>query len=104
MVLGKSVHAVIGVRLCSVSRAIRSGKTRQSRTTCSRRLSGKTQGAMLVVEEAAPVVVRPVRVAHAAVHVKVTLAVAVVADKASRAAAIALPDQTIRPVALSQTR
>jgi hypothetical protein len=65
---------------------------------------------MAVVEEAAPVVVRPVLAAHAAVHVKATSAVAVAvaatmrADKVSRAAAIALPDQTTHQAVRSRIR
>jgi hypothetical protein len=107
-VRGKNVHAAaIGVRPRSVNLAMRSGMTRQSRMTCSRRRRGKMQAAMPVAEEAqAPVVVHPARAAHVVVRVKVTLAavVAMQADKVSRAAAIVLPDLTIRRVALSQTR
>lgn len=94
--------AVIGVRLCRVTPAMHRGKMRQSRTTCSRRHSGKMLVAMAVEAEAAPVVVRPARVAHAVASVKVTLAA--VADQLSRAAAIVRPDPTTRRVVLSQTR
>ena len=81
---------------------MRSGMTRQSRMTCSRRHSGK----MPVVEEEAPVVVHPARAAHAVVRGKVTLVAvaAMQADKASRAAAIVLPDPIIRRAALSRIR
>ena len=103
VVLGKSVPAAIGVRPCSVSLAMRRGKMRQSRMTCNRRHSVKIPVVMAVVEEAAPVVVHPARAAHAEASVKVTLAAAV-ADQLSRAAAIVLPDPTIRRVALSRTR
>ncbi len=104
---GKSVRvAVIGVRPCSASLATRSAKTRQSRTTCSRRHSGKMPVVMVVEAEAAPAVVRPAREAHAAVRAKVILAAvaAMQAGKVSRAAAIVLPGLTTRPAVLSQTR
>jgi len=105
VVRGKSVHAAIGVRPRRASRALRSAKTRQSPTTCSRRHSGKMAVAMQLVAEApAPVVVRPARVGHAAVRVKVTLAVAMQAGKVSRAAAIVLLGPITRRVARSRTR
>ena len=107
VVRGKSVHAAIAVRPRRASRALRSAKTRQSPTTCSRRHSGKMVVAMQAAAEApAPVVVRPARVGHAAVRDKVTLVVvaAMQAGKVSRAAAIVLLGPTIHRVALSQIR
>ncbi len=94
---GKNVRAVlIGVRLCSVSPAMRSGMTRQSRTICSRLHSGR----MPVEVEA------PAQAAHAAAPAKVTLAAvaATQADKVSRAAAIVRLAQTTRRAVLSQIR
>ena len=86
---------------------MRSGKTRQSHTTCSHRHSGKIWDAMQgVAEVPAPVVVRPVRVVNVEVRVKVILVAveAIQADKVSRAVAIVLQGQTTRQRALSQTR
>ena len=59
-----------------------------------------------VAEVRALVVARPAQAAHAAVLVKVILAVvaAMQADKVSRAAVIVPPDQTTRQAVLSQTR
>jgi hypothetical protein len=81
---------------------MRSVKMRQSHMTCSRLHSGKTT----VAEALDPVVVRQAQAAHAVARVRVTLAAvaAMQADKASRAAAIVLPDPTIRRAALSRIR
>ena len=98
-VRGKSVHAVIGEHLLSDSRAMYSVKTRQSHTTCSRRLSGK----MLDVAEVLARVVVPPEV-HARVTLVAVAVAAMVVGKASRAAAIVPSGQTTRQEALSRTR
>ena len=94
---GKNVRAaLIGERPFSVSPAMRSGKTRQSRTICNHRHNGKMPAEAEV----------PAQAAHAAAHGRVTLAVvaAMVVGKASRAAAIVRLAQTTRQAALSQIR
>ena len=103
VVRGKSGHAAIGARPCSASLVMHRGMTRQSHTTCSRRLSDK-------MADAAEVPVRVVGplalVAHAVVRVRVTWVVpaAMAAGKVSRAVAIVPADQTTRLGGLNRTR